>query len=681
MMEKQHDRTKIIFISVLAFGSFILLLMGGVTLVQVFQRQNANNVSLSNPTSVPTLEATPSQSAVNDDELVNFAPEIAEAVALAKQNLALLQSQEVPENNPVELAARFFGIESPRVHLSEMPAIRNNGEREKFWILDVDHNTYRQVTAELVYQTPHLYFWVEKDVSYNYEHITRLATTFEKQIYPTNRDLFGYEWSPGVDNAPQLAIIYARQLGGAAGYFSGTDSLLPEVKPFSNAAEMFYLSADHTQLDGLFTYGVLAHEFQHMIHWHQDRNETSWLNEGMSELAVEINGLNIGGFDDVFAFDPDLSLTFWPGNDQGDPTPHYGASYLFMKYILSQYGRQAIQDITQNPKNGMGSIDEVMRAYLPGSAQKSDLAGDQLFQNWVITNFLQNKTFESGLYSYGESGHVPTFSAGEELTCGGDWHERSVHQYGTDYIDLTCDGDFTLEIEADPLVDLLSEQPRSGKYHFWSNRGDESHMTLSREFDLTYVSAPVEMNYWTWFDIERDYDYLYLSAFSQDGGWELLQTQGCTIENPTGANYGCGYNGQSSGWVLESVDLSSYAGKKVKLQFEYITDAAVNGDGFLLDDVALKAAEYFTDFENDDGGWQAEGFVRVSHQLPQTFSAALISQGLAIDVEKWMTSAGIQESRVITVNDPQGKITLAISGLTRYSHIPAAYRIKVSKLE
>ncbi len=45
------------------------------------------------------------------------------------------------------------------------------------------------------------------------------------------------------------------------------------------------MNADNTDLADSFTYSVLAHEFQHMIHWYRDRNEESWMNEGFSELA------------------------------------------------------------------------------------------------------------------------------------------------------------------------------------------------------------------------------------------------------------------------------------------------------------------------------------------------------------------------------------------------------------
>lgn len=48
--------------------------------------------------------------------------------------------------------------------------------------------------------------------------------------------------------------------------------------------------------------------------------------------------------------------------------------------------------------------------------------------------------------------------------------------------------------------------------------------------------------------------------------------------------------------------------KRYSSVLRYVTDAAVNGEGFMLDDVTLEAAGYTSDFEADDGGWVAEGF-------------------------------------------------------------------------
>lgn len=598
------------------------------------------------------------------------------------ENLEILENELIPIRDPLELAVRLKGISTPRVSLSEPPQVYDNGAIKPFWVLNVDENEYREVEATLAFQTDHLYFWIENGIEYNPDSVALLAMTFESSIYPINRSLFGSEWTPGVDNDEHLVIIFAERLGGAAGYFSGTDSFTPEVKTYSNQAEMFYLSADYLNLGNSYTYGVLAHEFQHMIHWYQDRNETSWLNEGLSELAVDLNGYNTGGFMYQFAFDPDLQLTFWPGDDQGDSSANYGSSFLFTRYLYSQFGRQFIAEIVNSPENGLTSIDESLEEYKNVlDADGSISLGDQVFQNWTIANYLQDTEIENGVFGYGDFQNLPPFFSTEEIDCGSDWVERTVSQYGTDYIELNCSGDFQIEFEADRTVDLLSVDPYSGGHYFWSNYGDESNMRLYREFDFTGITGPISMNYWTWFDIERDYDYVYVTASTNADEWIILDSPSCTTEDPTGANYGCGYNGLSGGWISETVDLSAFAGEKVTIQFEYITDAAVNGEGLVIDDISIDALGYFTDFEEDEGGWQGEGFVHISNQLPQSYATSSIQIGDDTLVEKWVSVSGLQPTIQVENVKDQDEIILAISGLTRYTRLPAKYRFRIRQID
>ena len=130
-----------------------------------------------------------------------------------------------------------------------------------------------------------------------------------------------------------------------------------------------------------------------------------------------------------------------------------------------------------------------------------------------------------------------------------------------------------------------------------------------------------------WYDLETDYDYVFLEASTDGETWEILTTPSGTDEDPSGNSYGWGYNGQTDDWITEEVDLSQFAGQKVQIRFEYVTDAAVNGEGFLLDDVQIDAINYQSDFEADDGGWEAAGFVRVENILPQTYRLSLIIKG------------------------------------------------------
>jgi bacillopeptidase F (M6 metalloprotease family) len=160
---------------------------------------------------------------------------------------------------------------------------------------------------------------------------------------------------------------------------------------------------------------------------------------------------------------------------------------------------------------------------------------------------------------------------------------------------------------------------------FWSNKGDQSDMTLTREFDLTSVSGPVEFSYRTWYDIEEGWDFLYLLVSEEGGPWEIITTPSGTAEDLSGNSHGWAYTGATGDWIEEKVDLSAYAGRKIKVRFEYVTDGAVYAEGFLLDDVRLDAINYSTDFEKDDGGWTSAGFVRVENILPQTFRLALIT--------------------------------------------------------
>ena len=104
--------------------------------------------------------------------------------------------------------------------------------------------------------------------------------------------------------------------------------------------------------------GVLAHEFQHMVHWANDRNEDAWVNEGLSELSAYLNGYDPGGFDELFLADPDVQLTTWP--DLYDASSHYGNSYLFMLYFWGRFGQEAISEIVAQPANGTAGLDAVL---------------------------------------------------------------------------------------------------------------------------------------------------------------------------------------------------------------------------------------------------------------------------------------------------------------------------------
>ena len=96
----------------------------------------------------------------------------------------------------------------------------------------------------------------------------------------------------------------------------------------------------------------------------------------------------------------------------------------------------------------------------------------------------------------------------------------------------------------------------------------------------------------------------------------------------------------------------------------------------MLDDIAIDAINYQSDFETDDGSWVAQGFVRVENVLPQTYRLSLIIKS------DTTTVTPIELNGDQTVDIPLSlkageEAVLIVTGTTRFTTIPAAYQIEV----
>ncbi len=604
------------------------------------------------------------------------------------------QTQFTFENNPpqlfdpLEIAARLNGqYELPR-QVNSLPFVYQVGDSMVFWATNNDTNEYFQVEATLQYETEHVYFWIDNRVtSFSPSDLKELVETFEAKIYPTTRAFFGSEWTPGVDNDPHLYILYAKGIGrSVAGYFSSADSYLPIVREFSNGHEMFLLSADILALDEEYTYGVLAHEFQHMIHWFIDRNEETWLNEGLSNLAMLINGYSAGRSERAYLNAPDLQLNYWSTHNT-NRTANYGSAFLFTAYILDRFGDQFTQALVAHPENGLNSLDLVLAENgVRDAFNGASLSADDIFRDWVIASWLQDQHIEDGRYAFPSLPGLPKPPASENVrTCPTTLSSQDVSQYGVDYIRIRCRGDYTLTFDGLNETPVLPTQFHSGDYAFYSNTGDESVMSLTRLFDFSQHQGDLTLDYWTWFDIENDYDYLYLMASTDGKNWQILTTPSGTPDNPSGNSYGWAYNGQSGQvsdteqpeWIQERVNLSQFAGQQVFLRFEYITDAAVYHEGFLLDDIRIPEIGYFTDFEQDDGGWQAQGFVRIQNSLAQKFIVSIIYVSDEISVESIALDANNHAAIPLQLGKQVKEIILVVSGASRHTRQKAGYQVSI----
>jgi hypothetical protein len=310
-----------------------------------------------------------------------------------------------------------------------------------------------------------------------------------------------------------------------------------------------------------------------------------------------------------------------------------------------------------------------------------------VFADWVVANYLNDGNMAQGQYGYkgyAEKVPGPTDTISE---CPTGLISARLHQFGTRYIELDCHGDRTINFTGSQTVPVAPTQPHSGRYVMWSSREDQSDTALTREFDLSGVKSAT-LSFWAWWETEKDYDYAYVEV-SADGGktWKILQTPSGTGENPTGGNLGWGYTGCSGGgdpgegcraqWFNEHVDLSAYAGRKILVRFEYLTDAVLSFPSLMLDDISVPEINYTCDFEKDDCGWDSQGFARVDNVLPQAFVVQLIQQsGGQTTVERLPLDANRQGGLSLSLNSRDTAI-LVISGTTPFTTEEASFELEI----
>jgi len=662
--------TILLILAVCCLGICLVLIFSGNALISWF-----DTASIDIPQSTPVV-VTEDLTPIISTPMPTAKPG---AVLAAIESLDILEQALVPINDPIDLGQRLAGKEAIPEMLVDENAPYVVGDPQSFWVTDVDTNENFKVDTTLRYLGDHVYIWIEDGVEYDEYDLRSLGDTFDKEIYPTNREFFGSEWSPGVDGDPRIYIVYAGGLGNSlAGYFSSADSLHPEAHEFSNAHEMFLINADNVYLWEDYIYGTLAHEYQHMIHWYTDKNEETWLNEGFSMLAELINGFDPGGFDYSYINNPDLQLTDW-GTNVGGNGPHYGASLLFTTYFLERFGDEASQAVVAHDKNGMESIDivlEEMGVIDPLTGEQ--VTAEDVFADWAVANILGDSDVADGRYDYYLYPSAPVANPGITFpSCPMSQTDYDVAQFGVDYVEITCPGQHTLTFNGNTAISILPVSPYSGDYFFWSNMGDQSNMSLEQQFDLRDVNDPVEMRYQTWYDLEEDYDYVFISASTDEEEWQILNTSSCTNEDPSGNSYGCGLNGQTNGWQLETVDLSQFAGEEVTIRFDYVTDAAVNGLGMVVDDIQIPAINYFSDFEADQGGWDAKGFVRIQNLLPQEFRISMIAFGNEVEVIPIELNEANVAEIALEIGDDVDSVILVISGTSPVTRQKAQYSIEI----
>ncbi len=638
-----------------------------------FTSQSVPTSTTAPPTPTPTLQ--PSFTAL-PTSTIDLTPTPSTP---AGQTLLTLTRAEVPVRDLYSIAARLrLKTTDPIPRTTDQPPGNYPiGHSDPFYIADLPAKRYYTITATIRNVTEHAYWYAQDGRSVDLNAIKRAANTFESSIYPTNQRIFGSEWTLGVDNDPRITVLFA-SIPGAGGYFSSADEYTRAVNPYSNQREIIYINTDGGW-GGLES--TLAHEYQHMIHWNQNPHHDVWLNEGASMLAQALNGYTLGGVDEDFMRDPDTQLNAW----QASPNlarANYGAAFLFLDFLRNYYGGDdIIRAVVAAPGEGSSAIDAALESV--GVKERFT----DIFDKWTLANLLDDDPGADAVHLEYPDRSV-NMSVSDQLSSYPAHETGSVSQFGTDYVELAPPPDgsaLQVDFAGASESSVIASRAHSGDGIYWSNRGDLANSTLTHELDLRSVQSAA-LDFYIWFDAERDLDYGYAEA-STDGGatWDTLKGQYTTDTNPNGTNFGNGYTGQSTdvpgadadGWLHETIGLGKYAGKETLVRFEYITDDGYNAGGIAVDDLSVDALGWHDDAESDTGGWEASGWVRVANRLPQTYYLALVT--FAADGTFKVEPVEVESDghASISVTEPFNSAILVVAGTTPYSIQKADYTLDV----
>ncbi|HEV8656295.1 MAG TPA: hypothetical protein VGR85_12370 [Candidatus Limnocylindria bacterium] len=607
------------------------------------------------PQSAPDRSPSPGASATSSASASGTV-----VVPVASDMSAALLAKPLPEANIFDLTRRMRGRDGqPAAEFQPVRAaapVEDVGTQVPFWTYDFAVKKPTKITATLRVVSDHAKWWVQNDVTFDLEQLRASVTSFETKVYPTNRRLYGEEWTPGVDSDPHINILIARIPGAAAGYFNSSDELPLWVNEFSAEREMVYINSLAAHPGTPYFSSVVAHEFCHMIQYGKRKRSSVWFNEGQGQLCEQANGFPVQHAQ-TFLQLPDTQLNDWPELEQSQA--HYGLSYLFLEFLRQQAGGDdLINAFMSRGIDTPADLDAVLRA-------RGQRGLEELFADFAAANAFIGSSAEAR-YSYpsGLAARTPAGPTDQDRVTLGNTVNSSTHEYAARYVELPRAA-MKIHFDGGRQTKLLPTDPHSGKAMWWSDRADGLDSRLTRNVDLRAATRPI-LSYWTWYDIEKDYDYAYV-AVSTDGGarWTTLSAPATTTDDPNGNNLGNAYTGVSGGgrapaWIQQEVDLSPYAGKEIQLRFEYVTDAALSLQGMAVDDIAISGV--LNDDAENDNGWMAEGFVRSTNLVAQRFVVQLLrftSTGTTVD--RRSVDAGTLDLDVDTSSDRRAPL-LAVTG-------------------
>ena len=448
--------------------------------------------------------------------------------------------------------------------------------------------------------------------------VQRMVSEFDENIRPTETEIFGQPASrngsealigpPGYYNTTEDAgnktVLLVQNIRDqnyynpdyplyVAGYYS------PTVQTYSDrnviTLDAYNWSAV-TEEDPMVGYeGTLAHEYQHLIHADLDGDETSWVNEGMSDYAEYAVGYGAPeGHLSAYEQLPSNSLTNWEDQGAINVLADYGIAAAWTMYVDDRYGTEFIGNLADEDENGITGV----QATLNETGARTDFYG--LYQDFSTSVILDDETEHPRAERYG--------IAGTELAINTSGTPGTAGAWGTDYeaIDTSENGPIeSVTVSGTNFTETqwtTTADPVTGEGEvLYSGAGNLLDRHAIVETDLSNATNPT-LSFESFQRIEANWDYGFVQV-STDGGetWQSLANENTDASPAAGAHPRVvenlpGLTGNTDGWEEQTFDLSAYEGNdSVLVSFRYVTDWAAVEPGWYVRNVSVAGESVPTD--------------------------------------------------------------------------------------
>ena len=273
-------------------------------------------------------------------------------------------------------------------------------------------------------------------------------------IIPNEINVFG-PVPDALDSDPKAIILLMELASFGGNQFDGffnaynqytDDYTMANYGYHSNECEMVTVNSAIRPVISDMTVSILAHEFQHLIHWGGDPDEESWVNESCSEAAMVVCG-----------YPTDIS---WMNDYLGNPSValydlehvHYGACLLFGTYLYERFGASFLNLLVADPANGETGITGQL------SASGNPLSMNELLLDWATATVGDHLGTSDPLYSHPLLGVGAPAMVSQVVAYPLDPPlQRNLAETGAAYVRLAAapgGGDVLLNLQSQPAGQL-----------------------------------------------------------------------------------------------------------------------------------------------------------------------------------------------------------------------------------